>query len=220
MPGQSFGGSAHGFIRAGIEESFPQKIFEFDFAHAKSGAVGVGGDGVARHGFSADDESEAGFGELDVVGGLEDGFDAGSADALHEMRRNIDGDAGVEADVARQNVGVERGLRHVSGDDDIDVGGWDVGAAEDFAGGFDSEVGGRDEAESSVVFDERGADAVKEEDVVVGGEQGFAARTHRAVLMARMSSLAATRRGSGGFSGVPGTAIGAVGVSASGLGAR
>ncbi len=51
----------------------------------------------------------------DRVGRLHEHLDAGAADALHQMRRPLDRHAGIEPDMARRDVGVERGLRHGAG---------------------------------------------------------------------------------------------------------
>src|SRR5208282_4255047 len=108
--------------------------------------MGVGGDGIAAHGFGADAETELDFFQGDGVGGLANGFDARAADALHEQRGAIERNAGIEADVAGEDVGIEAGLGYATGDDRADILGWYFRALEEGAGGFNAEVGGGDEA--------------------------------------------------------------------------
>ena len=163
--------SSHREARRGIEQRFPEEIFEFDLAHAESAAMGEGCDGIAAHGFGADAEREIDFFQGDGVGGLADGFHAGAADALDKVRGTIGGNAGVEADVAREHVGIEAGLRDAAGDGGVNVGGRDFGAFENGASGFDAEVNRRDQAEDAIVIGEGSANAVEEPDVVVLDEK-------------------------------------------------
>ena len=162
-----FGGVAHRKARRGIEKRFPEEILEFDLAHAEAAAMGESRDGIAAHGFGADAEREIDFFQSDGVGSLADGFHAGAADALDEVRGAIGGDAGVKADVAREHVGVEAGLCDAAGDYGVNIGGRDFGALENGASGFDAEINRRDEAEDTIVISERSADAVEKPDVVV-----------------------------------------------------
>ena len=132
----------HGDSGRGIQQRFPEEIFEFDLAHAETAAVRVGGDGIAAHGFGAYAETEFDFFQGDGVGGLADGFDAGATDTLDEKRGAIEGNAGIEADVTGEDVGVEAGLGYAAGDYCADVLRWDFSASEKGAGGFDAKVCG------------------------------------------------------------------------------
>ncbi len=133
--------------------------------------MGKGRDGIAAHGFGADAEGQIYFFQGDGVGGLADGFDAGAADALHEMRGTIHWNAGVEPDVPRQHVCIETGLGDAAGDYGVNVGGRNLGAFENGAGGFDAEVNRGDQAQRAIVIGEGSAHAIEEPDVVVIDEK-------------------------------------------------
>ena len=113
-------GVAHGDIGGRIEQRFPQEVLEIDRAHAEA-AHGVGGDGVAAHGFGADAQRQLDVLVGDEVGRLHQHLDAGAAHPLHHVRRHLDRHVGIEPDMARQAVGVEARLRHRAGDDGADV---------------------------------------------------------------------------------------------------
>ena len=160
--GEVFSRVAHRHAAGGVVEGFPEEVLELDLAHDKAVAVRVGGDGVAAHRLGAGGEREGGAAERDRVGGLGDDFEAGATDALDEVRRRVLRGAGIEADVARGHVGIERGLGHGAGDRGFDVGGSDAGAFDGGAGGFDAEVDGRDVRECPAIIDEGGAGAAQE----------------------------------------------------------
>jgi len=48
-------------IAAGIEQCFPEKVFELHLAHRKSAAVSIGGDRIAAHGFGAHAQRQVGL---------------------------------------------------------------------------------------------------------------------------------------------------------------
>ena len=135
----------------------------------------------------SDDQRQVGFRQLDIVGGLKNGLDAGAAHALHQVCRHLDGDAGVERDVPRQHISVKRGLRHVPGDHYVYVGRRHTASPEDLSSRLDPEIGGRHQSKSRVVFHERSAHAVEQENIVVARKQGFVARTHSDALVSRIS---------------------------------
>ena len=83
--------------------------------------MGESCDGIAAHGFGADAEREIYFFQGDGIGSLADGFHSGAADALHEVRGAIGGNAGVKADVTREHIGIEAGLGDAAGDYGVNV---------------------------------------------------------------------------------------------------
>ena len=121
LPRQILRGVAHAGVGCGIEQRFPEKILELDLAHAEAAAMRVGGDRIAAHRFGTDAQRKFGAAERNRIGRLAQDLDAGAADALHHMRRCLDRHAGIEADMARQHVGVEARLRHGAGDDGADI---------------------------------------------------------------------------------------------------
>ena len=63
----------------------PEKSLNSTWPHAEARAVGVGRHRVARHRLGADAEHDVRLAERDVVGGGEDGVEAGAAQALHQQ---------------------------------------------------------------------------------------------------------------------------------------
>lgn len=142
--------------------------------------MGVSGNGIAAHGFRADAEGEIDLLQGDGVGGLADGLHAGAADTLHQVRRAIDGHAGVQADVPRQDIGVETRLGHASGDDRVHIGSQNSTVFENPAGRFDAEVNRRNQAQHAGVVRKGRANPVQQPDILVGAEKTAASLSHDA----------------------------------------
>ncbi len=166
-------GAAHGDPGGGVEQRLPQKVLELDLAHAKAAAVGVGSHRVARHRFGAHAQRQRALPQGDAVGGLADQLEAGAADPLHVDGRHFDRHAGVQADVARQHVSVETGLRHAAGEHCVDVMRGEPGTLEHLARRLDAQVDRRHHAEHAVVVGEGGAHAGQQPDVVVVAGDAF-----------------------------------------------
>ena len=126
--GKVLGRVAHGDAAGRVVERLPQEILELDLAHGEAVAVGIGGDRIAAHRLGARRERQVDAAQRHRVGRLGDHLDPGAADALHQMRRRFDGRARIEPDMARRDIGIERGLRHRAGDGGADIGGIDAGS--------------------------------------------------------------------------------------------
>ena len=126
----------------------------------------VGSDRIAAHRFRADAQNALGAAERRGVCGLGDDLDAGAADALNQQRRRLDRRAAIEADVARQHVGVEARLGHRAADHRVDRLGRDVGAFQRFTAGLDAKIDRRNQRQPAVVVDERRARALDDVGVV------------------------------------------------------
>src|ERR1700730_4641033 len=164
---QGFCSSAHGDIAGRIEQSLPEKVFELQLPHTKSAAMSVGGDGIAAHGFRAHAKCQICPTQLDQVGGLQNYFHARAAYPLHQMRRHLNRHTGIEANMTRQQVGVEASLGHVACYYGLYIRWRDSAAPENFAGHFDSEVNWRDQPQNSVVVRKWSAHSIEQPDVVI-----------------------------------------------------
>src|SRR6266571_3437671 len=118
--GKVLGAITHGHVGTRVEQRFPKKIFELNLPHAKSATVGVGGDRIPGHRFRPDHQVQLSLAYSDRVSRLEDRFNSGAANALYQVGRYFNGDAGINANVTGKHVGVERSLRHIPSDNGID----------------------------------------------------------------------------------------------------
>jgi hypothetical protein len=143
-----FGGLDHRDAGRRVVQRFPQKILEFHrCTQLEAGAVGEGGDRVARHGLGAREQRHVGAAALDLLAGLAEQLETRAADALGHQRRHGLGHAGVQADVARQHELLVVAGRHVAGDHGADVLARHAGARQHRAGRLDTQIGGGDVAQ-------------------------------------------------------------------------
>ncbi len=113
--GQVLRGGDHVDTRRRIKQGFPEKVLELNRrAQAKTAAVGVGGDGIARHRLGGHAQGQFGAAG-DFHAGLAQQLETGSADPLHRQGRHRLRHTAVQADVARQHIGIEAGLGHGAG---------------------------------------------------------------------------------------------------------
>ena len=96
---------------------------------------------MARHRLAADDKRDVDHTSLDLLARLAKELEARATDALHEERRDLDGNAGVQADVARKVELVEVAGGNAASDDRIDVFRGDAGATQHLACHLDAQVG-------------------------------------------------------------------------------
>ena len=200
------GGTAHGDACRRIEQRLPEEILEFDPAHVEAAAMGVGGDRITAHRFRADAQRGVRAAQRHGVGGLADHLEPGPADALHQMGGHLDRHAGIEADMARQHVGVEARLRHRSADDGSDILRRDGGARQRLAAGLDAEIDRRDQRQRALVVDEGRAHPVKKPDVApFGADCAFRAAHVSSLLTQAPGPRAPADRRTGSRSGLSGS---------------
>src|SRR5450830_315592 len=157
---QVFCGLRHGDAGRGIGQRLPHVILEFHrCAQAKAAAMRERSNRIARHRFRTDHQRRVGIAAFDLVAGLADQLEAGTADALHHDGRDIDRNACVQTDMARQHVLEAIARRHVAGDDGADVGSRYAAAPEDFTRDLDAHVGGRQLREAAAIVHHRCAHA-------------------------------------------------------------
>ena len=155
------GGLDHAHRARGVHQGLDQEVLELHRgAQLEAGAVGVGGNRVARHGLGADHQRQLGIAQGNLVGRLAKQLEAGAADALRQDRRHSHRHASIQPDVAGQYVGIEIGLRHRTGDDGIHLHGRQPAALEHGAGHLDSHVGGRHRAQCAAIVHQRRAHAI------------------------------------------------------------
>src|SRR5215217_6840372 len=90
------------------------------------------------------------------------------------MGGGFDGGAGIEANMARRDIGVERGLGHGAGNGMANVSGFDAGALDSRAGGLDAEIDGRNFAQSPAIVDERRTGAAEQVSIIERKAKAFA----------------------------------------------
>jgi hypothetical protein len=127
-----------------------------------------------RHVLGAADEDGVAVAEQQLLRALHDGLEARAAEAVHRDGGRRDGQAGLEADVARAVDGVGARLHHVADDDVGDRVGRDLRLREGGPGGVDAEVRGGDPLERALHGAEGGALRGEDDDRLRKLGHGFA----------------------------------------------
>ncbi|MNH24499.1 hypothetical protein D3C79_844360 [compost metagenome] len=144
-----FRGGDHVHACRRIVQGLPKEVLELHSGtQAKAAAVAVGGNRIARHRFAAHAQ-----GQLDTAGQLlarlAQYFQTRAADTLHRQGRHRLWHPAVQADVARQHIGIKTGLRHAPGQYTVNRLRIDTRPRHHLTGNLDAQVDGRDSGQCS-----------------------------------------------------------------------
>jgi len=143
LGGEVLGGEAHGDVGVEVGQACPERVLKGN-AGTEGGAKAGAADDVGRlaHALGATGERDVGDAELDLLHGRDHGLEARAAQAVERQGGDLDGEAGLEADVAGEVRGVGRGLLDVAKVDGADLVKGDLAGGEGGLGRVHTEVGG------------------------------------------------------------------------------
>ena len=163
--GIELGGVGHVQAAIAVEQRHHERVFQLAFAQADAPAHAANHVRRLRHRFHAAGQHDLRLAELNHLRGGDDRLHARAAQAIDGERRNLDGNAGLQRDVARAVDGVARSLLRVADDDVIDFAGLDAGALHGFRGGDGAQFHGGEVAQLAAVAAHGRAGAVDDCDI-------------------------------------------------------
>src|SRR5258708_19797368 len=148
-----------------VEQRDHQGVFNRGLAEPQALTRAADDEGRLRHVLHAAGQYGGAFVEVDLLGGVDGGVEAGAAEGIRGEGRHFLRDSCLEAYVACTVDGIARGLQGVANDDVLHFLRRGTAAPERFLRGNRGEVDGADVAELAVVFGHRRACAVDDDNV-------------------------------------------------------
>ncbi len=155
----------HAEATVAVVEGGPERIFEFAFTQAESGARSANHMWRLRHVFHASGQHQSGFPQQNLPGSLKDGLQSRAAQPVDGQGRHFLRNACLQPDVPGSVEGIGTGLQHVAEDDVIELFWRGTGTADGLARRVSAQVDGTDVLKQAYIAGHRCARTGDDDDV-------------------------------------------------------